>query len=244
MVSLGAVRTGLLALLTSWTMASSPPGRSQPPPAPPLAPTPAIVPVASPAVDDVPVAPLTRAVIGLQERLRTGTAKNGVRVATVSSSSPVTVAVLLLQPGPGVQVRAAVPLLADIAARSLGSSGRVEVEVDSSDGHIALVLVGLASNPDGPGRAADAVLKALRGKVPAVMAWPAPAVFDAGLDVVALFFLSVALMSPMRESTSPSTSSRMRIISSKCSVPAAESARATASRSRARVSGSLSSWRT
>jgi hypothetical protein len=138
------------------------------------------------------VAPLTRAVIGLQERLRTGTAKNGVRVATVSSSSPVAVAVLRLQPGPGGQVRAAVPLLADVAARSLGSSGRVEVDVDvdgdgdgdgdGGDGHIAIVMVAPASNPDGPVRAADAVLKALRAKVPAATAWPTPAVFDAGLD--------------------------------------------------------------
>lgn len=189
MISWRVARTGLLALLTSWTMASSPPGRSQPPPAPPA--PPAIVPVSPPAAADVPVAPLTRAVIGLQERLRTGTAKNGVRVATVSSSSPVAVAVLRLQPGPGVQVRAAVPLLADVAARSLGSSGRVEVDVEvdvdsdvdgRGDGAIAIVMVAPASNPDGPVRAADAVLKALRAKVPAVTAWPTPAVFDAGLD--------------------------------------------------------------
>ena len=120
-------------------------------------------------------------IAALQQRARVGTAKNGIRLVTLASSqSPLTVAVLGLRV-PGGEVWAAMPWLVDIAARVLGTAGRVEVTVGPA-GTLLLALLAPSTSPELPVRAADAVLKAMRTKAPAVPSQTVPYRLDAGFN--------------------------------------------------------------
>ena len=135
-----------------------------------------------PTTTTAPPSLVADSIAALQQRARVGTAKNGIRLVTLASSqSPLTVAVLGLRV-PAGEVWAAMPWLVDVAARVLGTTGRVELTVGPA-GTLLLALLAPSTSPElSPVRAADAVLKAMRTKAPALPSQTVPYRLDAGFD--------------------------------------------------------------
>ena len=134
-----------------------------------------------PTTTTAPPSLVADSIAALQQRARVGTAKNGIRLVTLASSqSPLTVAVLGLRV-PAGEVWAAMPWLVDVAARVLGKPGRVELTVGPA-GTVLLALLAPSTSPELPVRAADAVLKAMRTKAPALPSQTVPYRLDAGFN--------------------------------------------------------------